>query len=232
MLADPLDQSVLAQSRRAAVEQRVDAINSAIGDACRAAARCTYDGGAVNDMPVGFSDLSTRDYFHPSVAGQTKIAETTWREVIANDVFETAPVAAPPAPPAAPVVTTIDETSAKIEWSGTWASTAHPSDNGGTVSYLKSVGSGYSLQFTGTRVSVQARSTPSSGISEVRIDGLTVGKIDGYSPSTLYRQTVFVSPLLAAGTHTISVTSTNDKHPDSTGRNAIVDALIVESAAR
>ena len=40
MLVDPLDQSSAAQNRRAAVEQRVDAINVAIGSACAAAARC------------------------------------------------------------------------------------------------------------------------------------------------------------------------------------------------
>ena len=93
----------------------------------------------------------------------------------------------------------------------------HPADNGGSVSYLKTMGAGYSLQFGGTRVSVESRTTPSSGISEVRIDGVLVGRIDGYSASTLHRQTVFVSPVLPVGTHTISVTATSEKNSELDG---------------
>ncbi|HEX5857569.1 MAG TPA: GDSL-type esterase/lipase family protein [Microbacterium sp.] len=229
MLADPLDQSDGAQSRRAAVEQRVDALNAAIGQACAAAARCAHDDGAVNHMSVALSDLSTRDYFHPSVAGQAKIAAATWDKVVEKGVFAAPPATIPPpAAPSAPAFTTVDDTSSKIEWSGTWAKTAHPGDNGGSVSYLKTMGARYSLQFGGTRVSIESRTTPSSGISEVRVDGVLMGRIDGYSASTLYRQVVFVSPVLPVGTHTITVTATSEKNSRSTGHNAIVDALIVE----
>ncbi|MGC5171680.1 GDSL-type esterase/lipase family protein [Microbacterium sp. DT81.1] len=227
MLADPLDLSGTAHGRRATVESRVDALNLAIEEACAAALNCTYDDGAVNDMTVIFSDLSTRDYFHPSVAGQAKIAAQTWGKVIEKGTFNSAPTALP----GAPMTTVVDETSSRIEWTGSWATSAHPSDNGGSVRYPRIADSGYSLRFNGTRISIEARRTPSSGISEVRIDGVLVGRIDGYSASREYRQLVFVSRGLPAGPHTVTVSATSEKNPDSTGRNSIVDALIVESSS-
>lgn len=219
MLAEPWDQSTAAQARRASVEERVDAMNTVMAEACRAAARCTSDNGAVNKMPITFADLSTRDYFHPSVSGQAKIAAATWAAAVQEGA------------PAATTTTIVDNTSSKISWAGAWEIAENSADRGGSVSYLYSSKSIYSLQFSGTRVSIEARKTPSSGISEVRIDGELVGRIDGYSPTREYRQLVFVSKTLPAGAHTIKVTSTADKNPDSTGRNSILDALIVESSS-
>ena len=224
MLAEPWDQSTAAQARRAAVEERVDAMNAVMAEACRAATRCTSDNGAVNEMPITFADLSTRDYFHPSVSGQAKIAAATWATAVQDGISGGAP--------AAPTTKTIvDNTSSKISWGGAWQTAENTGDRGGSVSYLWSNTSSYSLQFTGTRVSIEARRTPSSGISEVRIDGVLVGRIDGYSASREYRQLVFVSRGLPAGSHTITVSATSEKNPESTGRNSIVDALIVESSS-
>ena len=75
-------------------------------------------------MGVSFSDLSTRDYFHPSVSGQAKIAAATWEKAIEKGVFSAPLVALPPASPTAPTCTTVDDTSSKISWSGGWAKTA------------------------------------------------------------------------------------------------------------
>lgn len=228
MLANPSDGSTAAQERRSSVEERVDAMNRVIAEACAAAVRCTYDNGAVNEMPIAFSDLSTRDYFHPSVSGQAKISAATWKTAVEQSILDRAPAA--PAAPAAPRTITVDDTSSKISWGGSWGRAESAEDHGGSVSYLWSKTSAYSLEFVGTRVSIVARTTPSSGISEVRIDGVLVGRIDGYSETREYQQLVFVSKALTAGTHSVSVTATGERNPESTGGNSIVDALIVESA--
>jgi hypothetical protein len=44
----------------------------------RSAGICRTDGGATYNTTFVASDVSTRDYFHPSVAGQTKLAAVSW----------------------------------------------------------------------------------------------------------------------------------------------------------
>ncbi|HWI30711.1 MAG TPA: hypothetical protein VNT50_04425, partial [Microbacterium sp.] len=219
LLSDPLDRSPAAVARRASVETRVNALNIVIRAACAAAERCWHDGDAVHDVPIALGDISTRDYFHPSIEGQAKIAAATWDKVIEKGVLESGHT-----------VTTFDDVSPRIAWSGTWATTSSTRDFGGSVRYPKTLGAGYYLRFTGTKVLIEARTTPSSGISEVRIDGKLVGKIDGYSPMTRYRQIVFESGALPSGAHTLIVSATPEKFPESSGRNAILDAIIVEDA--
>lgn len=222
-LAHPLDTSAAAEQRRATVEKRISVINAAIAEACAQASLCFDDDGAVFDMPIAASDLSSLDYFHPSIAGQAKIASVTWQKAVQKGVF----AAAAPTPTYMDVI--VDETSSSISWTGEWSSTRSPSDSGGSVAYIKAMKSGFSLTFTGTGVSVVARTTPSAGISEVRIDGALVGRVDSYSSATRHQQVIYTSDRLSNGTHRITVTATTDLNAASTGRNLILDALVVET---
>jgi lysophospholipase L1-like esterase len=63
---------------RSAVEQRVDDYNRAIAQLCAGRPRCVSDGGAVHAQRFTAAELSNIDYFHPSAAGQQKIAELAW----------------------------------------------------------------------------------------------------------------------------------------------------------
>ncbi len=57
------------------------AYNTALAELCAIAANnCRYDGGAVAGTVFVAADISTRDYFHPSLAGQAKFAEVTWQK--------------------------------------------------------------------------------------------------------------------------------------------------------
>jgi len=78
MLANPSSTATADVQRRAAVQQRVDEYNQALADACAATAKCRFDGFAVADYAFARSDLSTRDYFHPSLSGQANLAAITW----------------------------------------------------------------------------------------------------------------------------------------------------------
>lgn len=79
MLANPTSTNVADVQRRAAVQQRVNEYNQALAEACAGyPAICRYDGGAVANYAFTKSDISTRDYFHPSLSGQATLATITW----------------------------------------------------------------------------------------------------------------------------------------------------------
>lgn len=79
MLANPTSTSAVDVQRRAAVQQRVNEYNQALAESCGAyPGTCRYDGGAVATYAFVRSDISTRDYFHPSVSGQATLASITW----------------------------------------------------------------------------------------------------------------------------------------------------------
>lgn len=78
MLARPLSTLPADLQRRANVSQRNKDFNTVLQQVCAAYARCRYDGGAVFNTKFVASDVSTRDYFHPSLAGQTKLAAVSW----------------------------------------------------------------------------------------------------------------------------------------------------------
>jgi plastocyanin len=52
--------------------------NEAIARACARFIHCRFDSNAAFNLQFVPSDVSTRDYFHPSVAGQAKAAAVTW----------------------------------------------------------------------------------------------------------------------------------------------------------
>jgi lysophospholipase L1-like esterase len=66
---------------RDAVAAQVTADNAALEAVCTSAtyaASCTWDGGATYNVAFAKTDVSTVDYFHPSVSGQAKLASTAW----------------------------------------------------------------------------------------------------------------------------------------------------------
>lgn len=78
MLKNPLSTAAADVARRAAVEQRERDFNSALSTVCATYSECRFDGNAVFNFAFGTADISTRDYFHPSLTGQKDIAAVTW----------------------------------------------------------------------------------------------------------------------------------------------------------
>ena len=56
--------------RRDAVQTRVNDYNAVLAAACAATPKCRFDGNAVATYAFAASDISTRDYFHPSLSGR------------------------------------------------------------------------------------------------------------------------------------------------------------------
>ncbi len=78
LLANPTSTSAADTARRLRVRQRAIDDNTAIAGVCAEFVHCRYDGGAAFALQFATSDVSTRDYFHPSVSGQAKAASVTW----------------------------------------------------------------------------------------------------------------------------------------------------------
>jgi lysophospholipase L1-like esterase len=75
-------QSMLAASntetQRQQVKTREEAFNQILADVCDSYARCRWDGGAVYNYQFSASQVSTLDFFHPSLSGQAALARVTW----------------------------------------------------------------------------------------------------------------------------------------------------------
>ena len=78
LLANPMSTSSTDNARRLRIRQRSIDDNAAIASVCAQFIHCRYDGGAAFAVQFATSDVSTRDYFHPSVSGQAKAANVTW----------------------------------------------------------------------------------------------------------------------------------------------------------
>ncbi len=75
MLANPTSTAASDAGRRAGVLAREEAFNTALATVCAEFAQCRFDGGAVFGTSSTASDVSTRDYLHPWLAGQRKLAQ-------------------------------------------------------------------------------------------------------------------------------------------------------------
>jgi lysophospholipase L1-like esterase len=78
MLANAGSMEQADVDRRARVRQRNAEFNAVLDSVCATYRQCHFDGHAVFNFAFVRSDVSTRDYFHPSLGGQAKLAEVTW----------------------------------------------------------------------------------------------------------------------------------------------------------
>ena len=82
MLANPMSMAQADIDRRNAVNQREVDFNTQLQAVCALYPQCTFDNNAVFNTAFVVSDVSTIDYFHPSLAGQTKLASVAWNASI------------------------------------------------------------------------------------------------------------------------------------------------------
>ena len=78
MLKNPLSTAAADVARRTAVDQREQAFNSVLESVCATRPHCRFDGNATFNYAFSTADISTRDYFHPSLTGQKNLAAGTW----------------------------------------------------------------------------------------------------------------------------------------------------------
>jgi hypothetical protein len=124
-----------------------------------------------------------------------------------------------------------EETDAAITYSAGWlqGNRDHPY-SGGTAAVSTIPGDRATFTFTGTSVSWIGFKGPQAGIARVILDGAVVAdSLDMFIPvpSEAPQKTVFTSPPLAAGSHTLTIEVTGSKNPASTGLSIVVDAFDV-----
>jgi lysophospholipase L1-like esterase len=78
MLANPTSTAQTDVDRRARVQQRNVDFNTQLQQVCALYIHCHFDNNAVYNTVFATTDVSTRDYFHPSIAGQTKLANVSY----------------------------------------------------------------------------------------------------------------------------------------------------------
>jgi lysophospholipase L1-like esterase len=79
LLARPTSTARADDVRRRQVDDRVDDYNDALEAACeKYGHRCRWDGGRAHRVRFSLDLVNQFDYFHPSVAGQHKLADVTW----------------------------------------------------------------------------------------------------------------------------------------------------------
>jgi lysophospholipase L1-like esterase len=78
LLEDPRSTDADDAARRRAVRERNIAFNAVVDDVCSLYIHCRFDEGAVFNDPFTSDDVSRRDYFHPSLRGQARLAQVTW----------------------------------------------------------------------------------------------------------------------------------------------------------
>ena len=65
-------------AQRQQVLGQEEADNSALQTVCAQYANCKWDNLATFDYSFTTKDVSTVDYFHPSLTGQNSLASVTW----------------------------------------------------------------------------------------------------------------------------------------------------------
>lgn len=106
LLARPTSNASADVARRARVSARTAALNDQLAAVCAEYLHCRYDAGAVFSTSFTRGDISSRDFFHPSRAGQARLAETVWgRTFDFRDATPPASLAVPAPAPAGNSVT-------------------------------------------------------------------------------------------------------------------------------
>jgi len=100
---------------------------------------------------------------------------------------------------------------------------ANPYD--GTNSWADKSGDSASFTFVGTHVTFYGITAPQHGIGTVSIDGGTPTSIDFYSAQRTGDVSLWSSPTLAEGTHTLKLAWTGTKNAASSGTSVVVDRV-------
>ncbi|PPF28572.1 hypothetical protein C5D07_04000 [Rathayibacter tritici] len=207
-------------------EVLVDGVVVASGDRYSATTRSGVTVWSSGALPAGQHTVTVRrgSTRNPAATGATLILDAF---VVTAGTPATSTPTPTPTPTALPAAGTYENGAAAITTVGTWSTLSGAADSGGSIAYSSTSNASATLLFSGTRVSWLSRLTPSSGINEVLLDGVQVATVDRYSATIRSARTVWTSPVLAAGEHTVTIRRGSTRNPASTGTTLILDAFVV-----
>ena len=93
----------------------------------------------------------------------------------------------------------------------------------GMANWSYATGATATFRFTGTQVAPRAVRDVDQGIMTVSVDGGAAQTVDNYASSRNASGVVWTSPVLAAGSHTITIVNTGNCNAASSGINIALD---------
>jgi hypothetical protein len=119
-----------------------------------------------------------------------------------------------------------DDTDDAIDYVGAWSHGNFEGARGGTLSYSRDAGAVARATFQGSEITYIYTKAFNRGIAEIRIDGISKGNIDLFSPNIVWQaRNAFGG--LRRGKHTVEVLVTGNKNLKAADSYVDVDALIV-----
>ena len=159
-----------------------------------------------------------------TVTGQKNGASSGFTTALDKVVYSTAVM----------TITTIDGTvtsgTNRFSYAAGWGSTSGVSDMyQGTANWSSGAGQTATLTIVGTRVALHAVRDTDQGIVSISVDGGTAVQVDDYSSTRNASGIVWTSAVLSAGTHTVTISSTNTKNGASSGYTVAIDSADITS---
>jgi uncharacterized protein YkwD len=114
--------------------------------------------------------------------------------------------------------------AAFFSYTGAWSTGLTWSASGGSFKSVNESGGKVTVTFTGTYLAWLARTTPWYGKAQVSLDGGSPVTVDLYSPTILWKRSVYNTGLLGEGTHTVVIKWLGSKNSGSAGTAVCVDA--------
>ncbi len=125
-------------------------------------------------------------------------------------------------------VSTVQETSGTVAYSGTWAHSRLSGSTGRFVQRSSSTNATATFSFNGTSVALVTSKAAARGVAQITLDGTDVGTVDLYATSKKTRKVAWASDAaLAPGSHTLVIRVTGTKNSSSIDARIDIDAFLV-----
>jgi hypothetical protein len=134
---------------------------------------------------------------------------------------------APPTPTTPPTPTVVLYNGPGAVYGGTWYPNIGSFNLGGSAVLAMDAGSEVMFTFTGIQVTWIGYRDQWSGIAQVFIDGVLQGSVDTYLNPSQAQTPTYTSPVLAQGTHTLTISVTGTQDSASAGSWVWVNAFSV-----
>jgi hypothetical protein len=118
----------------------------------------------------------------------------------------------------------------QFQYGANWGVTNGVADMyAGTANWSHTASASATFRFTGTQVALRAVRDVDQGIMTVAVDGGAAQTVDNYASSRNAAGVVWTSPVLASGTHTLTIVNTGQRNGSSSGNNIALDRADITS---
>ena len=120
-----------------------------------------------------------------------------------------------------------EQNDTNLLYTGAWTVGSSTSASSGSYRYANTSGASCTVSFTGTYLAWYGKVKSTYGIARLTLDGVDQGTLDLYSSAEAYRK-IWETGTLSDGAHTLTITCTGTKNPNSSNYNITVDAFDID----